>query len=139
MLDDLGLIPAVENLLYDLSERTGIAVDLQGDKDQIDLQEPLATAVYRMVQEALTNVARHADASSVRVEVSKTDTLHVRVRDNGKGLHPDPNHKSFGLLGIRERARTLGGEARIYSPPEGGTIVDIDIPLQVHAETGAAT
>jgi PAS domain S-box-containing protein len=139
MLDDLGIIPAVENLLYDLSERTGIVVNLRGDKDQVDLKEPLATAVYRMVQEALTNVARHSDASAVEVEVRKTDTLHVTVRDNGKGLHPDPNHKSYGLLGIRERAHTLGGHARIYSPPEGGTIVDIDIPLQLHVETGAAT
>ena len=139
MLDDLGLVPAVENLLYDLSERTGIVVGLQGDKDEIDLQDPLATAVYRMVQEALTNVARHADASAVDVQVWKTDSLHVRVRDNGKGLRPDPNHKSYGLLGIRERARTLGGNAQIYSPPEGGTIVDIEIPLQVHAGTGAPT
>jgi PAS domain S-box-containing protein len=139
MLDDLGLVPAVENLLYDLSERTGIVVGLQGDKDEIDLKDPLATAVYRMVQEALTNVARHSGASSVEVEVRKTDSLHVRVRDNGQGLRPDPNHKSYGLLGIRERARTLGGNAQIYSPPEGGTIVDIEIPLQVHAESGAAT
>lgn len=139
MLDDLGLIPAVENLLYDLSERSGIAVGLQGDKDEVDLKEPLATAVYRMVQEALTNVARHSGASSVEVEVHKTDTLRVRVRDNGKGLRPDPNHKSYGLLGIRERARTLGGRAEIYSPPEGGTIVDIEIPLQVHAVTGETT
>jgi PAS domain S-box-containing protein len=139
MLDDLGLVAAIESLLYDLSERTGIVVRLQGDKEAVDLEEPLATAIYRMVQEALTNVARHSGASTVEVEVRKTDTLHVRVQDNGQGLHPDPNHKSFGLLGIRERARTLGGQAKIYSPPEGGTIVDIAIPLQVHAETGAAT
>ena len=139
MLDDLGLVPAVEHLLYDLSERTGIVIGLKGDKDEIDLNEPLATAVYRMVQEALTNVARHSGASSVEVEVRKTDSLYVSVRDNGRGLRPDPNHKSYGLLGIRERARTLGGNAQIYSPPEGGTIVDIEIPLQVHAETGAAT
>jgi PAS domain S-box-containing protein len=139
MLDDLGFVPAIESLLYDLSERTGIAVGLQGDKEEVELKEPLATAVYRMVQEALTNVARHSGATSVDVEVRRTDTLHVRVRDNGKGLNFDPHHKSYGLLGIRERARTLGGSAQIYSPPEGGTIVDIDIPLHVHVLTGAAT
>jgi PAS domain S-box-containing protein len=139
MLDDLGFVPAIESLLYELSERTGIVVGLQGDKEEVELKEPLATAVYRMVQEALTNVARHSGASSVDVEVRRTDSLHVRVRDNGKGLNPDPNHKSYGLLGIRERARTLGGSAQIYSPPEGGTIVEIDIPLQVHAVTGAIT
>jgi two-component system sensor histidine kinase UhpB len=92
-----------------------------------------------MVQEALTNVARHSGATSVEVDVRKTDRLLVRVRDNGRGLNPDPNHKSFGLLGIRERARTLGGNAQIYSPAEGGTIVDIDIPLEVHAASGVHT
>jgi signal transduction histidine kinase len=139
MLDDLGLIPAIESLLYDLSERTGIVVGLRGDKDGVDLKEPLATAVYRMIQEALTNVARHAAATSVDVEVMKTESLYIKVQDNGRGLHPDPNHKSYGLLGIRERARTLGGDARIYSPPGGGTIVEIEIPLQVHAASGAET
>ena len=139
MLDDLGFVPAIENLLYDLSERTGMVVGLQGDKEEVELKEPLATAVYRMVQEALTNVARHSGATSVDIEVHRTDKLYVKVRDNGKGLNPDPNHKSYGLLGIRERARTLGGSAEIYSPPEGGTIVEIDIPLDVHAVTGVAT
>jgi PAS domain S-box-containing protein len=140
MLDDLGFIPAIESLLHDLSERTGIEVDLQGDKDEVDLEEPLATAAYRMVQEALTNVARHSGASSVEVIVGAPDgRLHLRVRDNGTGLHPDPSHKSFGLLGIRERARTLGGNARIYSPPEGGTVVEIDMPLQSHTSSIATT
>jgi signal transduction histidine kinase len=140
MLDDLGFVAAIENLLYDLSERTGIIVSLKGDKEQIDLREPLATAAYRMVQEALTNVARHSGASSVEVSVRADDRiLRLCVRDNGKGLHPDPNHKSYGLVGIRERARTLGGNARIYSPPEGGTVVDIEIPLHMHRATGVTT
>jgi signal transduction histidine kinase len=63
----------------------------------------------------------------------------VSVRDNGRGLKPDPNRKSFGLLGIRERARTLGGTANIYSPPEGGTVVEIDVPLEMHTSEGAVT
>ena len=139
MLDDLGFIPAIENLLYELSERAGIVVGLHGDKEEIDLKEPLATAVYRMVQEALTNVARHSGASAVEVRVhTEADSLHLSVRDNGRGLAPDPNRKSYGLLGIRERARTLGGEARIYSPPEGGTVVEIRVPLQAYAAQGAA-
>jgi PAS domain S-box-containing protein len=140
MLDDLGFVPAIENLLYELSERAGIMVSLQGDKEDIDVQEPLATAVYRMVQEALTNVARHSGAKSVEVKVLRSaHKLYVSVRDNGKGLKPDPNRKSYGLLGIRERARTLGGDARIYSPPEGGTVVEIEVPLEMHTAQGAVT
>jgi signal transduction histidine kinase len=57
----------------------------------------------------------------------------VRVQDDGQGLRPDPKRKSFGVLGIRERARTLGGDARIYSPSQGGTIVEIEIPLERQA------
>jgi signal transduction histidine kinase len=131
MLDDLGLVAALESLLNELSARAGIEVSLHAEDQDLELPEPLATAVYRMVQEALTNVARHARATAVVVEVAVGGRmLHVRVRDNGQGLKPDPDRKSFGLLGIRERARTLGGDARIYSPPGAGTIVEIDIPLQ---------
>jgi signal transduction histidine kinase len=139
MLDDLGLIPAIENLLAELSGRTGIDVKLSGSEPDTRLEEPLATAVYRMVQEALTNVARHAGASRVTVEIAGAlERLHVVVRDDGRGMKPDPGRKSFGLLGIRERARTLGGSARIYSPPEGGTVVEIDLPLQTGEKQEAA-
>ena len=139
MLDDLGLVSAVESLLNDLSERTGVDVRLDGTGDELALHDPLATAVYRMIQEALTNIARHAQAKTVIVEIRAADQrLSVRVRDDGRGLKPDPNRKSFGVLGIRERARTLGGDARIYSPPEGGTVVEIDIPLGAQRVSGAA-
>jgi signal transduction histidine kinase len=138
MLDDLGLVAALESLVSDLKARAGIEANLNAAGDQLDLGEPLATAVYRMVQEALTNVARHANASAVAVDAGVVDEkLRVRVRDDGTGLKPDPERKSFGLLGIRERARTLGGDAHIYSPPEGGTIVEIEIPLP-SASTAAA-
>lgn len=130
MLDDLGLVPALESLLKDMSHRANVEVSLHAGSDELELEEPLATAVYRMVQEALTNVARHAHATAVVVDIAVADQkLHLRVRDNGQGLKPDPNRKSFGVLGIRERARTLGGDARIYSPHSGGTVVEIDIPL----------
>jgi PAS domain S-box-containing protein len=138
MLDDLGLMPAIESLLNDLSERTGIQVSLTGSEALDGLGEPLVTAVYRMIQEALTNVARHSQATQVAVALELGgERLGVTVRDNGRGLEPDPNRKSFGLLGIRERARTLGGEARIYSPPEGGTVVQIGVPLARHLEAKA--
>jgi len=138
MLDDLGLVPAVENLLYDVSERAGIVVSLTGNNSEVDLKEPYATAVYRMIQEALTNVARHSGATSVEVRFAVEDSrLHVHIKDNGRGFKPDPARKSFGVLGIRERARTLGGSARIFSPEQGGTVVEIEIPLGTRAAEAA--
>ena len=131
MLDDLGLMPALENLLSDFSARTNIATSLDASSHEVEFGEPLATSVYRVVQEALTNVARHAGASEVELTVKlETDSIYVRVRDNGKGLPPQSvQTRSFGLLGIKERAQTLGGRAQIYSPPQGGTIVEIDVPV----------
>ena len=130
-LDELGVVPALEDLSSSLSQRTGLAVAFHSQIDDVNLREPHATALYRMVQEALTNVARHANASSVAVEIGSTnDRLLVRVQDDGRGFKPDPGRKSLGVLGIRERARTLGGEARIFSPKEGGTVVEIEIPLE---------
>jgi PAS domain S-box-containing protein len=131
MIDDLGLLPAVEHLLHDFSQRSGVAVSLDARADDIHFRDPLVTAMYRMVQEALTNVARHSGASHVEVCMAcEGDELRVRVTDNGRGIDPGApkKEKSFGLLGIQERARTLGGAARIYSPPAGGTVVEIAIP-----------
>lgn len=132
MLDDLGLVPALENLTQQFSDRMGIKVAFHAEIDEAGLHEPHATAVYRMVQEALTNVARHARAGAVEAEIAlRGDDLHVLIRDDGIGIRADAMEtgKSHGLLGIRERAHTLGGNARIYSPPEGGTIVEIVIPI----------
>jgi PAS domain S-box-containing protein len=132
MLDDLGLVPAIEGLLQDLSQRTGIVVSLRPGNGVRAPGEPVATAIYRMVQEALTNVARHAEASEVEVTMDYGDeTLVVRVRDNGKGYDPEvaAQKKSYGVLGIRERAYTLGGTARIARVAAGGTLVEIEIPM----------
>jgi PAS domain S-box-containing protein len=141
MLDDLGLVPALEGLLHDLSQRTGIVVSLGPDHGSLAPGEPVATAVYRMVQEALTNVARHAGATEVQVTMSyEGETLLVRVRDNGKGFDPElaAQKKSYGVLGIRERAYTLGGSARIVRVDTGGTLVEIEIPMTRFGGKGAA-
>ena len=132
MLDDLGLAPAIENLLHEFSERTGIKVALRAETGDIELHEPHATAVYRMVQEALTNVARHSRASAVEVTLgTEGQQLRVSVSDNGIGIDANAvaRTRSYGLLGIRERAHTLGGAARIFPPPGGGTAVEILLPL----------
>jgi signal transduction histidine kinase len=130
MLDDLGLIPSIEHLVLEFSERSNIAVSLELRSGEADFHDPLATAIYRMVQEALTNVARHSGATEVKVAVTLDGgALRVRISDNGKGLPSQPGaRKSYGILGIRERAQTLGGGAEIYSPPAGGTTVEIVIP-----------
>ncbi len=131
MLDDLGLVPSIEHVVHTFSERTGIAVSLDVGIGDVDLHDPVATAVYRMVQEALTNVARHARATVVAVSISvEQGMLAVRVQDNGVGISDAPAAQgSHGVMGIRERAHTLGGNARIYRPPEGGTMVEISIEL----------
>lgn len=132
MLDDLGLVAAIENLGSDFAQRTGIAANLKVQTGEIELREPHATAVYRMVQEALTNVARHAAASRVDIEVAVIGgDLRVRVCDDGRGIEPEvlEAKKSYGLLGIRERAHTLGGAARIIPGAARGTVVEIVIPL----------
>jgi two-component system sensor kinase len=135
MIDDLGLVPSIEHLVGSLAERANVLVKLEVPEGGLDFRDPLATAVYRMVQEALTNVARHARATEVRVGLAVVDDmLLIRVTDNGVGLPAvSQSHKSYGLLGIRERAQTLGGEARIYSPSGGGTVVEISIPLARYA------
>ena len=109
-------------------------ISLNVPDSDFNLPDPQATAVYRMVQEALTNTSRHAAASRVTVGIQQHEgDLLVRVTDNGKGIDEASlkGRRSFGLLGIRERASTLGGQARIYTPPEGGTVVDIRVPFRL--------
>jgi PAS domain S-box-containing protein len=140
MLDDLGIVPAIEHLLHEFSERTGVVVELDADAHAIEFREPLTTAVYRMVQEALTNVARHARATEVRVAIrAEGDELDVSARDNGVGISAEKlqGRKSLGILGIKERARTLGGSAEIHSPGDGGTVVEIRVPVRHYRSAGA--
>ena len=132
MLDDLGLVAAVENLLHELSQRSGIVVSLDADESGVDVGEPLASALYRIAQEALTNVARHSGATEVRVEVrADGENLVLAVTDNGKGidLEAAARSKSYGIMGMRERATTLGGSASITAAEGGGTRVEVVVPL----------
>jgi signal transduction histidine kinase len=132
MLDDLGLVPALEHLLHDLSQRTGIIVSLDADEAGVNVGEPRASALYRMAQEALTNVSRHAEATEVQVAIdADSENLVLTVRDNGKGFDAEAaaRRRSYGVLGIRERARTLGGDARIERQASGGTLVEVVIPV----------
>ncbi len=132
MLDDLGLNAAIEWLARDAARRMGVEVTVRLGEGDPPLGERASIALYRMVQEALTNVARHARATEVEVEVVQyADTLVLTVRDNGIGFPERATHKdgSFGLLGIRERAFMLGGEMALDNPPGGGGRVTVRLPL----------
>jgi hypothetical protein len=132
MLDDLGLVPAVEWLVEDFSQRSGVACELAVSDPDFALPDTHASAVFRIVQESLTNVTRHAHASRVEVSIVQSNgVLTVNVSDNGKGFSVEAPRKpnSYGLLGLRERASLLGGEATITSAPGKGTQVEIRLPV----------
>ncbi len=132
MLDDLGLVPAIEWLVEDFSQRSGVACELAVSDSDLVLPDMHATAVFRIIQESLTNVTRHARASRVEVSIAQTDSvLTVKVRDNGTGFSVEAPRKpnSYGLLGLRERAALLGGEATISSAPGEGTQVEVRLPV----------
>jgi signal transduction histidine kinase len=133
VLDDLGLIAAIEWQVQEFQERTRIKCELTAEGEDINLDRDLATAVFRILQEALTNVARHANATRVEVSLKKGDgQLLLQVRDNGRGItekqiaHP----KSFGLIGMRERVRSWDGRVKIDGISGRGTIVTVSIPLK---------
>ncbi|WP_175828837.1 hybrid sensor histidine kinase/response regulator [Burkholderia cepacia] len=132
MLDDLGLVPAVDWLIADFSSRYGIRVVRRIDANQIAFNRESATAVFRMVQESLTNSARHSGATEVTIGIRR-DEPHciVTIEDNGRGANSDvrPGLKSFGLLGMRERAERLGGKLQIETAPGHGFTVTIVMPL----------
>lgn len=128
---NLGLVPALEWLVEDFGQRTEIAYELNLSGKDIKLDDMRATAAFRIVQESLTNVARHSGASEVVVSLRRTPrALRLEVADNGRGFEPVAAMRghSFGLLGIRERVQALGGALRITSSPGKGTVVSIRIP-----------
>ena len=132
MLDDLGLVPAVDWLVESFTERHGIPCKLDVEGEEIDLPSVQATAVFRIVQESLVNVGKHAQARNVTVSIGSADgMLTVRVVDDGAGFSlaaPRKPH-SYGLLGLRERALLSGGDVVIESAPGKGTSVVARIPL----------
>jgi PAS domain S-box-containing protein len=133
LLDDLGLAAAIEWLASNFTQRWSIPVTLSVDED-LELHEPYATAVFRIVQESLVNVAKHAHATQVLVAVEKHDhSVTLSVQDNGRGFIPTAPRRasSLGLMGLRERAQLLKGSFQLESAPGLGTRVEVKIPLEV--------
>lgn len=133
MLDDLGLGAALEWQARDFSRRYDIPVTLEVSASLDRLPDHHRTNIFRIVQEALTNCARHARATGVRIAVAERDgSLQLTISDDGAGFTPaEGGRGGLGLLGIEERARELGGHVAIRSHPGGGTLVAIDIPTAV--------
>jgi signal transduction histidine kinase len=129
---DLGLSAAVEWQLNQFQRRTGIQCEIQDDHGEIALPDHCATAFFRILQESLTNIVRHANATRVKVELRLSGGwLTLTVRDNGCGLPPGGRNKngSFGLVGIEERIVILGGTCAVFSEPDGGTTVTVSAPV----------
>ncbi|HEX8740874.1 MAG TPA: PAS domain-containing sensor histidine kinase [Casimicrobiaceae bacterium] len=132
LLDDLGLVAALEWLVQNFSQRTGISCTLSVDRPHIELPMARASAVFRIVQESLTNIAKHARATCAEVVLAhEPGRLAVHVRDDGIGFSRGPTRPadSFGLLGMRERALFLGGSFSITGVPDAGTTVEVHLPL----------
>ncbi|MGZ5848328.1 MAG: sensor histidine kinase, partial [Ramlibacter sp.] len=131
VLDDLGLVPAIEWLVQNFTSRSGVACTLDAD-EEMELGEPFATTVFRMVQESLANVAKHARATQVSVALLRTaDAVRLEVRDDGIGFDTSAPRKSasLGLAGLRERAQLARGSVEILSSPGQGTRVRAVIPI----------
>ena len=132
LLDDLGLVPAVESLVENFIQRTGVPCELAVSNPQMQLPGAHSTAVFRVVQEALTNVAKHAAAKHVEVAIEQCPTeVTVSIRDDGRGFSPQDPRKagSFGLVGLRERAYLIGGDATITSANGEGTSIELRLPI----------
>ncbi len=137
LLDDLGLDAALNWLARTLAERTGLHIDLQSELDEQRLHPDVETLVFRITQEALTNVIRHAQARSAHVALERRGTtLLLRVEDDGCGLDPqalaeaERSGVSSGLRGMRDRAELFGGRVELRSTPRGGTTVQMTLALE---------
>lgn len=129
MLDDFGLVPALNWHAREMTKRTGLNVVLSADDAADDLPDEHKTCIYRLVQEAISNCARHANARTVQVDVKREDQrVRFSVRDDGAGF--DPRFvRGLGLLGMEERVRRLGGRIEIDSQLGRGTLIKAELPL----------
>ncbi len=132
-LDEGGLYFALQGLRRDFTERHGIACELLADEPELRLDDTTSTALFRIVQEALTNIARHAQASKVTINLYRVDgQLLLTIRDNGRGIVPADMEKvqSLGLVGMRERVANMQGDISIHGDEAPGTRIDIVLPLE---------
>ena len=138
-LDDLGVIITLQSYMDDFMKRTGIRVHFTTFAGVEQLNSDRRTVIYRIVQEALTNVAKHSQASQLKVSIRKiADTVHLVIADNGKSFEVErvlhaKNNKRLGLIGMRERAEMTGGTFTVESAPGKGTTITVQIPFSTGA------
>ncbi|AZP13428.1 MASE3 domain-containing protein [Undibacterium parvum] len=131
-LDEGGLFFALQTLRKDFSARHGIDCELRANEEQLMLDDAHSTAIFRIIQESLTNVVRHSKASEVQIEFNRTpESLEFSINDNGQGIEETDMHKvsSFGLVGMRERVKAMHGRFELSSVLGEGTSLKISIPL----------
>ncbi len=139
LLDDLGLTAAIEWQAQEFCSRAGLRCDIRSEPEDIILDQSRSIALFRIFQEALTNIARHARATQVEVILEENaDKVEMEIRDNGEGITAEQLAAtgSYGILGIRERVHSLGGELRISGAPKQGTIVHVSLPLGARENIG---
>ena len=134
ILDDLGLIAAIDWLKEQYHKRTDIRFTFDIPKEEIDINSEYSTAIFRITQEAFTNIMRHADATEVEVNLDlQHSSIFLEIKDNGKGFNKhktESENKSFGIFGMKERAAMLGGALEIISQPHKGTSISLELPLK---------
>ena len=139
LLDDLGLSAALEWQAREFSGHSGISCKLNLPKHDLNLDPALSTTLFRIFQESLTNVARHAQATHIHTSLQeKNQTVILIIRDNGRGITQSELEapRSLGLLGLRERAAQWRGKTTISGAPGKGTTVTVSIPLPTKTTTG---
>ncbi|HEX2962364.1 MAG: PAS domain S-box protein [Bacteroidota bacterium] len=141
VLDYLGISAAIEWQAQEFQNRTGIACRIVAMPKELELDQNFSTALFRIFQETLTNIARHASATKIEISlVHESGNIILVIKDNGRGITEEEilNTKSFGLLGMRERAYLLGGEFSIKGTPGKGTTVTVTIPVGDLKDKGGA-
>lgn len=139
ILDDLGPVPAIRWFARTNLEQAGIQVEVRAPEPFPELPPAMTTSLFRIVQEAVSNIIRHAEAKSVTIALQANDgTVRLEIEDDGHGFDPDiasrdaVERRQLGLLGIRERVERFGGNVQIESAPSKGTRVDVSIPMGGH-------
>ena len=131
-LDELGLSEAIEWQARQFQERTGIIVQRDCTLENVDLSREQSTAAFRICQEALTNILRHAQSTRVNIQLKEQDgSFILTISDNGRGITDDEKsgQRTLGLLGMQERAHLIGGEVSITNAAGGGTVVSVRAPV----------
>ncbi|MEO8151396.1 MAG: PAS domain S-box protein [Bacteroidia bacterium] len=137
ILDDLGLIAALEWQSSEFEKRTGISCKFNSEISELDIEKDMTTGIFRVYQETLTNVARHANATQVEAQIENDNGLIIlTVKDNGQGFEMDEakSKNTLGLIGMKERTKMFGGEINIQSEKGKGTVITIKVPILAPAK-----